>query len=95
MTTYFSNEPHPHYRVIYPTHPMSHGSCIKGYWVTPPPKGFFTTPKPSEMSTLGYVAVTACFLVFWPLTCLPCFCSTFYDGYQIPVYNEHATLPAS
>lgn len=90
--SYFSTVPHPTYPVVHQTVPLA-GQTLIGYWIIRKPPGCWTAPRPSEMTVWGYLAVGMCFLFCWPLTCLPCFCSTFYEGHQIPVYGTPPSPP--
>lgn len=87
MTTpYFSTERHPTYSVIFPN--IRSGLPIRGWMVYEPPSGCLTSPRPSEMSMLGWFSVLAATLLFWPVMCVPCCCSCSYDGYQVPVFED-------
>lgn len=49
------------------------------------------SPKPSKMSFIGWLSVGLTFLIFWPLSCVPCFCAFSYPVYQKPVYGYEST----
>lgn len=87
MEPYFSTQRHPHYPVIFPS--VHSGMAIRGWMVYEPPRGCLTSPRPSQMSGLGWLSVLVAVLVFWPAACLPCCCTCSYDGYQVPVFEDH------
>ena len=47
----------------------------------------FTQPHPSEMNWVGWTAVTALLILFWPLACVPCFLGCSYPVFQRAVYG--------
>ena len=75
--------PHPAYVVA--DH-VPHTGEIKGWWIYDPPDGVFTFSENHPMSWRGITGIVALFLCFWPLTCVPCFMSCSYKGYQVPIY---------
>ena len=79
----FSRSKHPYYKVVYPTN-IDFDYIIDGWWIKDEPSGFMTTPDPCSLSTCGYIQVFLCALIFWPCSCLPCFLSDNYNGYQTP-----------
>ena len=82
----FSYTKHPTYRIIFPESVRS-DDTITGWWIFHPPKGCVTTPRPGQLSTCGWISVMGLVLLFWPLSCVPCFFSGCYEGYQIPEFS--------
>ena len=61
---------------------------LVGYEVVRPHKlGFLTKPKPKRMNIVGWVAVAAATVLFFPVMCVPCCMSCSYSEYQRPVYR--------
>lgn len=86
----YSTEKHPYYKVQCNQKTLRSGKKIKGWWIYDGPDGAFTTPNPAAMNSLGWCQVILCIFLCYPCACLPCFFSTNYDGYQIPVFEDTA-----
>jgi hypothetical protein len=68
---------------------------LKGWWVRDPPSGFFTNSDPINLSNRGWIQVFCCILFCWPCSCVPCFLSCNYDGYQFPDYDDEYDIPVA
>lgn len=85
----FSKTKHPTFKIVQPdNHIYNNGQVIIGWWIFYPPKGCCTLPDAGNLSVLGWISSGLFLILFWPLTCLPCFLSSCYEGYQIPVYSN-------
>lgn len=95
---YFQQTKHPTYRVVI-QQPVNSGQEIIGWWVFDRRNdeccGCIVAPDPSNLSVLGWVTSFLLLLTFWPATCLPCFCSCCYDGYQVPVFAPRRPAPTT
>ena len=80
----YSSGRHPSYKI----YGYDGKKNIKGWWLRDPPDGCFTRSDPINFSDRGWIQVFCCLLFCWPCTCLPCFLSCNYDGYQFPDYDE-------
>lgn len=87
MQPYFSFNPHPDLPVISDGYLPLYGDKIIGYMIYEPSSSCLTTPKPSRLNIFGWLS---CFLLgffCFPCCFVPCFFSSFYDGYQIALYK--------
>jgi hypothetical protein len=83
---YFSTVRRNDLPVIFETEPMT-GQRVIGYMIHERPNGIVTKPKPSKLSGIGWLSVAVLGFLFWPVMCVPCCCSGFYEGYQVPVFE--------
>jgi len=83
----FSETRHPVYPVVDSSTGPRRNQRIRGWIIYERPDGCLTAPDPTRVSACGMISIVLLGLFFWPLMCLPCFCSASYDGYQIPVYE--------
>jgi hypothetical protein len=76
---YFSPAPHPDLPIVDKYIPLP-GQRLIGYMIYEKPNTCVVAPKPDRLSNLGW----ACVMV---LGCIPCCISSFYEGFQIAVYE--------
>ena len=81
-------EPVPGIPIVEPETIPRPDDVLVGYEVVRPHKlGFLTKPKPKRMNIVGWVAVAAATVLFFPVMCVPCCMSFSYSDYQRPVYR--------
>ena len=80
--------------VIEPAHPPAVDDVLLGYEIVDVDVdghcGVFTKPNPGRMNLGGWLVAGVTFLIFWPLSCLPCCMKCSYDTVQRPVYGKKA-----
>ena len=85
----YSETKHPTYVVKWNEHDFQEGKIIKGWWIYDSPQdSCFVVPDPTLLRGTGWIQVLCCFLFCFPCTCVPCFFSVNYDGFQIPIFEE-------
>lgn len=89
-----TNYPEPYFSpyklnmpVVYPDIPPIPGQRIIGYMVYNKPNKCLTTPDLRHYSLVGWLTSIILSCVFLPLACVPCFCSCYYESYQVVVYG--------
>lgn len=81
-------EPVPGIPIVEPETIPHPNDVLVGYEVVRPHKlGFLTKPRPKRMNIVGWVAVAAATVLFFPVMCVPCCLSCSYSEYQRPVYR--------
>lgn len=75
--------------IIEPEHEPFTGEILLGYRILygNDNNKLFTKPSPKRLNTLGWVSIIASLLIFWPVSCIPCFLSCSYSTCQQPVYG--------
>lgn len=85
--SYFSALPRPDLQVLSPDMPPYPGQELIGYTIYEAPESCLVAPRCERLNFAGWMTSTLLLLVCWPLTCVPCCCGCFYDGFQVPVYK--------
>ena len=81
-------EPVPGIPIVEPETVPHPNDILVGYEIVRPRKlGFLTKPRPKRMNIVGWAAVAAATVLFFPVMCVPCCISCSYSEYQRPVYR--------
>lgn len=98
------DEPVPGIRVVDPENMPLPGEQLLGYELIRFPDNTYCGgkvhmhPRPSKMTTRGWMATIFAGLMFFPIACVPCFMTCSYDTRVMrPVYGtkEEAMIPSS
>lgn len=81
-------EPFDDMPMLDPVRPPLPGEILLGYELVNEQGQIFSYPRPTRMNRGGCLMMGVLGLLFWPVMCLPCVCSTSYDVSQRPVYGN-------
>lgn len=82
------NEPFDNMPMLEPERPPRADEVLLGYELVNKQGQIFSRPHPTRMNTNSWLMTALLAILFWPLTCVPCFCSNSYDVSQRPVYGK-------
>jgi hypothetical protein len=75
--------------------PPAPGAILEGYRVVDAPSSVFCKPRPANLNWRGWASIAVLALVFWPVSCVPCFTACSYSAYQEPVYSTPTSTDAN
>lgn len=90
-------DPIPGVPIVEPEIPPGPNDILLGYELVKNETKTFRKPDLKNMQPIGWIGVLLSVLIFWPVSCVPCFMSCSYSDFQRPVYGPatNSTVPTT